>query len=155
MKAVTKYKNEITGAEFNDKEKCRKSEAESLSIKKIFSFWKENKNPKDSCEFSNGGWCFQRSSADLDALTHAIIKAVALHEPSIAEDYQKKDGGIKPVHVNAQFWLGRILSESNSEIYHFLCIHGSICSRCYREYGQQYYAINCKCDGKIETRKMS
>ena len=157
MEKITKYKNEVSGAEFTSAEECRKSEAKSLSIEKIFSFWKDGekatkKKSEGTCEFSNGGWAVQRSKEDLEALTKAIIKAVTLHEPGIIQSYYQKEGLLSNM-VNAQYLLGRILSDGNSPIWHWLCVHGDICPTCFREYGQMYYAINCKHDNTIPVRK--
>jgi len=151
LKTKVKFVNEITGREFDNEKDALMSEASSISIASIFRFWKQPKEAKHSCDFDNWNWCYQRTKEDLDALTTAIIRAVNLHEPWIAEQY-KKEGGIKPEHVNALFMLGRYLDDGNSEIRKWLSIHTCICPTCFRQYGQIYYATHCAHDGKIHTR---
>ena len=153
MKTVQKFINEATGEEFTDQKACETAEARSSSIKKIFSFWGEVRDPKNSCDFSNGKYCYQRAAYDRLMLAGAILTAIKLHVPALVKKYTDI-GGLKLEHVSQDTYMGRYLSETNSEIYRYLYTHGCICHNCYRQYGQLYYAINCKCDGKIETRKV-
>jgi hypothetical protein len=156
MKVINKYVNEITGREYRDKKECEASETRSLSVRQIFKFWKEaephTRTTKDgNCDFANGEWCVQRTKAEYDELIQALILAIKLHEPGVAENYER-EGGLKPEFVNSMFILGRYLGDGDSEINHWLHITGCTCQRCFREYGQPYHATHCGCSGKIETR---
>lgn len=163
MKSVTQYKDEVTGALFNTAKAAIASEKKHMSLRKMFSWAKSGekattkKNEHDTCSFANGGWCVQRDKAFVDRLTNTIIEAVFLFEPWVWKEYEKH-GGLKPEFVHGTALLGRYLE--SSPISKYLSLHLCVCKKCFREYGQPYYAIQCKCNGtsgetgqyKIETR---
>jgi len=147
MKRVNKYLDEISGREFKTQEEAIKSEKKHGGIKKLFSFWKE---PKDNtCDFANGKWCYQRTEAEYHQLIEALVKGVKKYEPWIAKHYEK-DGGLSKKHIGGGYIIGRFLNDGNSELYHHYGILSNICPKCFREYGQMFWAINCFCNGTVK-----
>lgn len=142
MKTIEKYIDEISGREFEDIKDAIKSEKKNGGIKKMFSFWKYP--PKDKgCEFENGGWCYQRSEGEYKLFVETLIKAICIYEPWIASRY-KPHGGLRAEHMGAGFMIGRYLSDGDCELYGQYNTLSKICPVCFREWGQPYYAINCK-----------
>lgn len=142
MKTISKYVDEISGKEFPTETDALKSEKKNGGIKRIFSFWKPH--PKEEgCDFTNGGWCYQRKESEFQNLVSAIILAVERYEPYIKKSYEKH-GGLKREYVKGGTILGRYLSDGESEIYSWFLIMSEICPECFRQWGQPHYAINCK-----------
>jgi hypothetical protein len=153
MKTITKFVNEFTGEEFTNETKCLHAIEKSKGIKELFSFWK--KYPKESnCNFENGEYCYQRTKEEFDKLIDTFIIAVKKFEPWIYSQYSGY-GGLKPKYVIGSTFLGRYLGDNDSELYEWWCLQSNICPKCYREYGQPYFAINCGCNNKIETKSLS
>jgi len=149
MKRIDTFVNELTGEEFTNKDKCIKAEKKSKAIKKMFSFWKFA--PKyDTCDFANGNYCYQRTKEEFDKLIDTIIQAVKKFEPWIYSGY-KKHGGLKREFVIGHTFLGRYLEDGDSKLYEYWSLQGNICPKCYREYGQMYYALHCHCNGNSES----
>ena len=148
MRKINKYVDTISGREFETEELALKSEAKNNGIKKLFSFWKE---PKDdgTCKFANGGWCYQRTKEDFEKFQDALIEAINKYEPWIAKQYEKH-GGLKREYMGSGYIIGRYLDDGNSELYHQYGILSDICPKCFRQYGQPFYAINCLCDGTVK-----
>ncbi len=144
MKVVNKYVDEISRREFAKREDAIKSEKKNGGIKRLFAFWQYP--PKDKhCKFANGGWCYQRTDVDVLRFTDALVTAIKDYEPWIAEQYET-NGGLQRKHVGTGYIIGRYLSDGNSELYSQYCTLACICPKCYREWGQQYYATHCTCD---------
>lgn len=141
MKVISKYIDEISDREFAKKIDAIKSEKKNGAIKKIFSFWKE---PKDdgTCNFANGEYCYQRTREQFEKLRDTLIDAINLYEPWIAKQYEKH-GGLKREHMGSGYLIGRYLDDSGSELYRQYGVLSNICPKCYREWGQQYFANNC------------
>ena len=142
MKTIEKYVDELSGREFKTIEEAIESEKKNGGIKKLFSFWKQ---PKDdgTCRFSNGDWCYQRSDVEYLRLQDALIKATNDYHPWIAKQYEEH-GGLKREYVFGGAMIGRYLDDNNSELYTWYSILSNICKTCYRQWGQMYYANNCK-----------
>ena len=144
MKAIEKYEDEISGKVFDTAEKAIVSEKENGGINKLFSFWK--RRPEDKhCKFVNGDGCYQRTEGDVLQFKEALLKALKDYEPWITKQYDS-DGGLRIEHLGGGFIIGRYLCDGNSELYHYYCLLSCICPKCFREWGQQYYANNCKCN---------
>lgn len=144
MKMINKYVDEISGKVFDTPEKAIESEKKNGGIKKLFAFWKEP--PKDkTCKFANGSWCYQRSEGDLLKFKESLLKAITDYEPWIASQYES-DGGLQLVHLGGGFIIGRYLNDGHSELYSQYCELSCICPKCFRQWGQPYYAIHCDCD---------
>lgn len=142
MKTIQKYVDELSGREFANRKDAIKSEKKNGGIKKLFSFWK--KPPKDkSCEFANGGWCYKRTDVEYLLLQDALIKAVNDYEPYIAKQYEKV-GGLQRKHLGSGYMIGRYLNDGDSELYGWYCALSNVCQKCFREWGQPYYANHCK-----------
>ncbi len=143
MKNINKYVDERSGREFKTQKEAIKSELKNGDIKKLFSFWKYP--PKDEgCRFANGEWCYQRTNHKYLKFVDSLIKAINDYEPWIAEQY-KKHGGLKREHMGSGYMIGRYLCDGGSELYKQYGTMSNICPKCFREWGQPYYAINCTC----------
>lgn len=165
MKSVTQFKDEVTGTLFDSAKKAIASEKKHLGIRKMFSWIDDaekltrKKSEKDTCGFGNGSWCVQRNKEFSDHLVNTLTEAVYLYEPWVWKEY-RKHGGLKPEFVYGMSLLGRYLE--SSPLSKYLSITSCLCQKCYRQYGQPYYAINCKCNGTsgekgqytIETRSI-
>ncbi len=146
MKTVEKYIDEISGKEFGTIKEAIASEKRNGGLKKLFAFWK--KVPKDKhCNFANGGHCYLRSDHEYWKFVDSLIKAIKDYEPWIASQYDS-DGGLARTHVKGGYLLGRYLQDGSSELYSLYCIMSNICPKCFRQWGQPYYANHCKCDTK-------
>ncbi len=143
MKTINKYIDEISGREFATADEAIESEKKNGRIAKLFSFWTELPGDKDCC-FANGEWCYQRTDYDYLRFVDALIKAVTDYEPWIAKQY-KCEGGLQRVHMGGGYIIGRYLDDGHSELYSKYCTLSNICPKCFREWGQAYYANNCKC----------
>ena len=148
MKKINKYVDTISGREFETKELALKSENKNRGIQKLFLFWKE---PKDdgTCNFANGEWCYQRTRKDFEKFQDALIEAINKYEHWIAKQYEKH-GGLKREYIGGGYMIGRYLDDGHSELYHQYCVLSNICPKCFREYGQMFYAINCLCNGNVK-----
>ncbi len=142
MKTIEKYVDELSGREFKTQKEAIKSELKNGGIKKLFSFWKYPLKDK-GCEFENGGWCYQRKDHEYLKFVDSLIKAIKDYEPWIAKQY-KEHGGLKREHIGSGYMIGRYLGDGSSELYKQYGTISNICPKCFREWGQPYYANNCK-----------
>lgn len=147
MKVVERYVDETSGREFKTKKEALDSENKSNGIKKLFSFWDYEKD--EHCEFANGGWSRQRTKEEYERLQDALVEGVKKYEPWINEHYAKH-GGINREYMGVGYIIGRFLSDGRSDLYRFYCLLPNICSKCYREWGQPYYANHCDHRDKIK-----
>lgn len=89
----------------------------------------------DHCAFANGGWTVQRDKDWLDRYIDRINIAVG-------------DIGAPPQSYG---WY-RCLGDGGSMLYGPACRILNICPKCYREWGQAYYANNCNHKDKVRRR---
>ena len=82
-------------------------------------------------KFANGGYYIQRDSAWLRYFRKYVYTTVKNHNPGI--DYTPETYG----------WY-RCLDDSNSPYYNLALRLTYICPICYKEWGQMYFANNCK-----------
>lgn len=122
-------------------EQAIESEKKNGGIKKLFSFWVRPKKDK-TCNFTNGKWCYQRKDHEYLKLVDALIKGVNEYEPWIASQYEKH-GGLKREYIGGGYMIGRYLDDGHSELNEWYHIISNICPKCFREWGQPYYANNC------------
>lgn len=148
VKAKEVYVNEITGQSFGSEEEAKKSEEMHRDILETFSFYVADEDK--GCDFSNGKYAVQRGEEFYLKLIDGIIKMVKKYEKGIWKEY-KKHGGVKREYVKGHTLLGRHLDDRDSPMYHWWGIQGNICQKCFREYGQMYYATNCTCSDDIKT----
>ena len=149
MKTKTKYVDEISGLEFDTKEKAEKSESKHLNLKKVFNFYKP---PKDKdCKFANGEYCYQRTREFYEAFETALFLAIKKYEPWIVKSYEKEGKQFTKKYLRT-YYVGRCLDDGDSSLYRWLIIFLGICPKCFREYGQTYYSMNCKHNNSIQTR---
>jgi benzoyl-CoA reductase/2-hydroxyglutaryl-CoA dehydratase subunit BcrC/BadD/HgdB len=141
MKEIKKFKDEISGEEFTSEQQAIKSENRSKDIKSSFAFYINNKNkPKDG----NDGIGVKHEEEFYYRLIDTLIKLVKKYDRWILNSYEDV-GGLSRENVKGYSMLGRFLDDSNSGLYHWWCIQSNICPKCYREYGQTYYALHCNC----------
>ena len=151
MKTLEIYVDEISNRRFDKIEDAIASEKKNGGIKRMFSFWKYA--PKDkSCDFANGRWCYQRSEGEYLLFKDNLIDAIKQYEPWIAKQY-KEVGGLSREHLGSGYIIGRYLSDGDSELYNQYLTLSNICPKCFREWGQPYYANHCNHDCK-DTRKV-
>ncbi|MEE9214679.1 MAG: hypothetical protein V3U54_07770 [Thermodesulfobacteriota bacterium] len=152
IKTITKYVDPISGQEFKTKEHAKASEKRSRDIMTTFAFYKEPKDP--GCQFSNGEFCIQRDKEFYNCLVDGLIKMVKKYEKWVYSEYKKKLGVMKREHIQGYSLLGRYLDDGDSDLYKWWGIQANVCPKCFREYGQLYYANNCKHNNSIVTRTM-
>jgi len=143
MKEVAKFLDEIAKREYDSAEKASKAEERSREIMEAFSFYDEPADPL--CKFGNGEWSIQRTKDFYGWIQDGIIRLVNKQEPRIAEQFEKH-GGLSRENVKGGYIIGRYLDDWKSPLYKWWGILYNICPKCFREYGQPYYAINCKCE---------
>ena len=142
MKTKVIFIDEITGGRFDTEELARKSESQSLDLKNMFSFVVVENDP--NLAFANGNYSVQRTQSYYDRYTKTLVKAIEKYKPWIADDMH---GKIKDVLFSCGV-IGRYLD--NGKLYKWFSHWSNICPKCYREWGQAYYSLNCKCGDEIK-----
>ena len=99
-----------------------------LAIEKVFPSVKDN-----LCKFANGGWSVQRSKEWLDKYKAEIIKLIPTCDDTL---------------FSYSWW--RYLSDSHNPYYTIAWRILKVCPKCYREWGQPFYAINCTHTDKVK-----
>ena len=118
MKEQAIYIDEISGRRFDKREDAVKSEENNKAIRKMFSFWQNF--PKDAtCDFANGGWCYERGEINYWRYVDTLISAIKLYEPWVYKQYK---GGLLREHVNSGYSIGRYLGDGDSVLYAKLCV---------------------------------
>jgi hypothetical protein len=140
MKTKTKYVDEVTGREYDNKEECLKAEAESIDIRDAFAFWKK-------VDLDHGK-CIQRDKEFYDKILAAFDMIMHKYHPNIIKEYNKdkENGPWRPEAVRS-YYVMRVMDDSGDYLYHYTARFLHICSKCFREWDQQYFANNCKHDG--------
>jgi len=87
----------------------------------------------EGCKFANGGWSVQRSQEWLYRYKAAILELVP------ACDYAPFTYG---------WW--RTLDDGGSMYYGVALRIEQVCPKCFREWGQPFYAINCSHTDKVK-----
>ena len=150
VKILERYEDEISGQIFDNIEDAKTSEFKSFDIQTSFDFYKPI---EDEClDFANGGFCIQRSEEFYLKLLRTLLNMVNKHEIYISEQYLKKHGFMSIENIKGMSILGRFLDDNGSQLYKWWCIQSYICPKCFREYGQTYYALHCSCDNKIPIK---
>lgn len=151
MKTIQKFIDEVTRDEYDTEAAALRAEKKSRAIEKLFSFVDLSAGKKDKgCDFGNGGYCVQRTKEYYDRFRATIVAAVKKHERWIDKSYKEhKDcpNGLTIEIAHPFGILGRYLCDGGSHINHYFCKYQNICPKCYREWGQGYYAIHCPHDG--------
>jgi len=98
--------------------------------------------PDPHLHFANGGGWIQRTKEWQDEYVEQLDNLIKANHPEIYHQF---------VGINSYDGrMGRILSDSNfdecEQWNRLICI----CDKCYREWGQPYYAIHCHHDGRTE-----
>jgi len=142
MKTITKYVNEHTGDEYTSAKECELSEKQSMTAKEMFSFVKIVKD--SGCKFANGEYCIQRSSEYYNQLRDTIVLGIKKFDPRIARKFTEKNKDGLEVAVNFPFGIiCRYLGDGASIVQDYFLIYQNICPKCYREWGQGYFALHC------------
>lgn len=112
-----------------------------INCRRIESFKLKYPEPFDPhCEFANGhGWIL-RGKDWLDSYQQDFVHLMRQNHPKISPH---------------DAMLGRLLDDSKFKEYGLWSRIRSICPKCYREWGQPYYALHCTCKGgwKAENRE--
>jgi hypothetical protein len=142
MKTKTKFVDEISGQEFNTTRKALKSEERSKDIKQMFSFWKDYKLD------GNDEVGKQRTKAEYDKLILTIMTAIKKYEKWVYGEYKNAKQGdcFIPKYIKGYSMVDRYLDDGGiNDIYRWWNTQLTVCQNCYKQYGQPYYALNCKC----------
>ena len=129
---VTIDKCETCGALFQDEEKY----ATHVNDHRLILI-AEGAFPKvvdENCEFVNGGWNVQRTKEWLRRYKQRIAHIINIKDPS-------------PYSYG---WY-RTLDDGGSMFYGLACRVMNICLKCFREWGQPYYANSCDCKDKTKS----
>ncbi len=121
---ITVNKCKECGAIFEDAEKYQEHMADEG--RKIAFLFRYPKVEDDNCKFANGGWSVQRSKEWHDSYRDDIVELVNI------SSYPPLSYG----------WF-RTLDDGGSMFYGLACRITNICPKCFREWGQAYYANNC------------
>jgi hypothetical protein len=84
-----------------------------------------------NCDFANGEFSIQRDKDYLDRYKKEVIRIVKVFN---------NGGKYEPISYG---WF-RCLDDGSSMFYTVACRILNICPICYKEWGQQYHANNCK-----------
>ena len=145
---IQQYKDPVSGKIFDDKYDAIKSELKSIDIKHTFESFYSNAD-LDNTNFVNGDYCLQRDKTFYNRLLDSIIFMAYIYESHITGSGPPLTRETK----KGQSYLGRCLSESNSQLYKWFHVQMCICPVCYREYGQPYYALNCEHNDNIPIKE--
>lgn len=144
MKPIEKYVDEISGKEFDIKEEAISSENRAKDIKEHFAFYGKIDN---SCDFANGKYYYQRTREIYYRLIDTLIEMVKKYEPWIAKQFGEN---LTREYIKGYSMIGRFLDDGNSDLYRWWGTQGNICPKCFREYGQMFWALHCNCDGTVQ-----
>ena len=150
VEAIKQYKYSVSGKIFDNEYDAIKSEIKSADIEHTFESFYGTMYFNDT-NFVNGCYCIQRNELFYIHLLKTIVSMVHKHEPHIVEWYSNKDAQFTIESVLGQTYVGRLLSESGSQLNKWFNVQMCICPVCYREYGQPYYALNCEHNDSIPT----
>jgi hypothetical protein len=92
--------------------------------------WPEVKDT--GCKFANGGWSVKRSAEWLENYKNDVVKLIRKYHRMSATEYK---------HWSYGFF--RCLDDGGSRFYGISCRTLCICPKCFKEWGQPYYANEC------------
>ena len=144
VEAIKQYKDGISGRIYDSELDALESEYKNKDIKDTFESFYGKLHSNDN-NFVNGAYCIQRDEPFYNRVLDSIISMVHEHEHWITNTPLIRD------NIKGQSYVGRCLSESNSQLYKWFNVQTCICPVCYREYGQLYYALNCEHNDSIPT----
>lgn len=148
---IERFEDTVSGKTFATEEEAKISEDKSLDIQNTFKFYEPIED--DEFAFGNGGCCIQRTEEFYNHLLDALVEMIKKYEPWIAREFIKKGSPLSREVVKGYSFIGRYLDDCDSDMYHWWGIQGNICPVCFREYGQMYYALHCKHDDTIPSKK--
>lgn len=152
MRPTTKYIDEVSGREFKTSQEARRSETKYRAIAELFSWVPDmckltRAKSDSSCDFENGYWCVQWSKEERDRLVDCIYRAIKRWERWLVKGWDVSvNGPFERKHIYT-YYVGRSLGDGSSALYKYYSLLTEICPKCYRGYGQPYFAYNCHCDG--------
>ena len=144
VEAIKQYKDSVSGRIYDNEYDAIKSELKSTDIENAFDFVQAIPC-FNTTDFVNGQFCIQHDATFYHRLLDTIISMSLKYHPSLNSAQLTRE------YIKGQSYLGRFLSESNSQISKWFDVQMSICPVCYREYGQLYYALNCEHNDSIPT----
>lgn len=108
---------------------------------RIQSFNEKYPEVKDKhLDFANGGGWVQRKEEWYKNFEKDFVEIVRINHPTIDTKYLEYPRG----------FLGRILNDENYDEYTIWGRLLAICSECFREWGQAYYADHCLHNGNYK-----
>ena len=134
MEIITRYRS-ADGVEFADKDECHKYEVLCHEVNIVMACLAAIQK-RDSCEFANGSGYIQHN---VEAGTSARRKILSITNHIMPHKWFEQELAGQDVHAS---WAGRLIGEMNERClrdawYRFSCMDAG-----FREYGQQYYALN-------------
>lgn len=129
---ITVNECEFCGDLFEDDKEYKNHYKEHLSIEKINE--KYPKVEEINCEFSNGKFSVQRSKEFIDGYADMLKKAVV----ETCTGRTKKELEESSPY---SYYFGRVLDDWNS-VFSSYRLH-CFCQKCFKEWGQPYYANKC------------
>lgn len=133
MEQVQRFKCELCGTEFQKKAAAVSCEKICLQIN---DFKYKYKIEKRSCNFTNGGGYVQRDIRWWNEIRKEFLGLIKSLHPQI---YKESKVNVQ----NITGFVGRYLNDSNSKLYGIWAFLYCICPKCYKEWGQPYYARHC------------
>ncbi len=136
VEEVTMYKCPICKRQHPTKGKALACQGRCERIKEVQKKYPEVRDR--GCDFANGGGWVQRTKEWYDPYMDDCMEVIAKNHPKIEKKF---------LNHTLNYGLMRILDDSGYDEYSLLGRLSSVCPKCFREWGQPYYAINCTHDG--------
>lgn len=150
VKSISKHIDEVSGRLYDTPKEALESETKSKCIRDAFCFYVA---PEEvGCDFMNGNYCIQRNEEFYNKMLDTLICMIEKHEPWISERFRMNGAQLSRESVGGYSFVGRLLDDNNSQLYKWWNIQCCICQKCFREYGQPYYALHCQHDDTILAR---
>jgi len=140
MRPIVKYVSEIDGFVYDTEKEAVEAEKKGKGIEELVGKYKKN---IDDITFSNGAYSIQRDKEYYESFKNAMNEAIKIYEPYTFEAYEKNCIN-KTDGVISWGMTGRYLDDNGSILYNYYYRFYCICKTCFREWGQPYYANNCK-----------
>lgn len=139
MKKKEKYVCEVCEGEFDSMVEAEKCQEMCEDLKKNPFL-----NIEDSgCEFANGHGYLQLEKKQYDEMTLWLTEKIKKYNKWAYDDWKKNNPKYDFRECLWGGFIGRYLGDGDSKLYKYWSKLYCICPKCYKQYGQPYYAINC------------
>lgn len=139
MKKIVKYVDR-DGEEYTTKKACLRVEKMKNDIDKQLSVF--NSREYNDIKFINGEYYISLTKEEYLKIKDIMFKLINKYFPNMKRNY-KKDGIEFTVDSLNNYYIGRMLDDSNHYLYLYYLKYLAICPKCYKQYGQPYYCYNC------------